>query len=752
LMKRFNILLLSMAMAAIWVTPVSAAVSSHPEAFGLPTGVAPISKATNLASALPTDNVLVTYPNLAARAASLIKSETPLVDGSRTSVSIMTKADAQAFAKKNPNVVIETDKPIFQHEVNTSPSWNQDRIDQQSLPLDGIYRYQTTGKGVRVYVIDSGVRASNPEFGNRVESGYYSSNVAYSSDDCSGHGTSVASLIAGKTLGVAPEATIIPLRVFSCSGSGYQSYSIEALNWVIANHPYGVPGVINMSLGGAYSPAYNTAVQTAIDRGFSVVASAGNESSDACYSSPASAPGAITVGASDRNDRVSTFSNYGSCVDIFAPGSDLQAANMSGLFPRSFSGTSASAPVVTGVIARFLERKPTLSPSEVSELLKSTATGGVLAGLVGSSPNRLIYISESGLAFSPVPTISGEAAVGETLTTVTGPWDEGTSFSYQWLRNGVLIPNETKAVLVLTEFDLGTQISVTLTGINAGSTAIRTSRPTVPVKKGNLNLGSAPLLLGQAIVGSTLKVDTSAFPSNLSLTYTWFVDGQVAASIGASEFPLTAALLGKKISVKVQASRQAYNSSEWLIASAGPVSQGIFKIKTTPVLQGELRADSNLEVIAGNWDDGVIFNYAWFIDGVSVDNESEAKFVIPRDAIGKQVSVTVTVTKPGYKSESFTFTPEIVAPLQFSSALSVVITGKTNVGKLLSAKIQSLESGTRFTYQWRRNGLPIKGATKASYVLTTVDLSKMVSVEVIVSNKYFETIKLVSKATKKVTK
>jgi len=751
-MKRFNTLLLSMAMAAIWVTPVSAAVSSPPEAFGLPTGVAPISQATNLASALPTDNVLVTYPNLAARAASLIKSETPLVDGTRTSVSIMTKADAQAFAKKHANVVIETDKPIFQHEVNASPSWNQDRIDQVKLPLDGKYEYQTSGRGVRVYVIDSGVTMVS-ELNGRVENGAFNRSIATTSDDCSGHGTSVASVVAGRTLGVAPQATIVPIRVFSCAGTGYQSYSIEALSWVASNHPGG-PAVINMSLGGDYSYAYNAAVQTAIDRGFTVVVSAGNETSDSCWASPASARNAITVGATDRKDAMSYFSNYGSCVDIMAPGSSITTASMYG-GQRTMQGTSFSAPMVTGAVARALERKPTMSPSQVNDWLITNSSRDLVTGLVSAqTPNRLLFVDQSGLINISNPSVVGSAVVGESLSVELGTWDEGTTFTYQWRRgiNGqaTQIAGATVATYTIDAADLGQPLSVTVTGTNAGASAVRTSASTLVVQKGTQKTKALPKLLGTLAVGQTISVDVTEFSAGSTFAYEWFIDAVSVTSPTPGQLKLEGANLGKKLGLRVTADLPGYNPYVVSIDAADLIAPGTYVSKGTPSVKGLIKALETVTVDAGVWDDGVTLTYQWAIDGQAIDGQTTEAFKLPRESVGKNLTVAVTATKLGYVAETVTTTPIAIAPLTFTKAPVPTIKGTAAVGKKLTAYVGTWQDGTIISYQWKRNGIAIAGATRGTYVLTKADKGKLITISITGKQEFFTPTTKTSKATLKV--
>ncbi|NDA77903.1 MAG: S8 family peptidase, partial [Actinobacteria bacterium] len=283
--------------------------------------------------------------------------------------------------------VIGTSEPSLPSEpvtpqASTTPDipttvWGLDRIDQRGLPLDGRFGRVGTGAGVTAYIIDTGVLSTHSEFAGRVMSGYTSISDEFGSSDCNGHGTHVAGTVGGTNFGVAPNVAIVPVRVLDCTGSGTTAGVIAGIDWVVSHHVAGSPAVANMSLGGGRSTALDLAVQRGIADGVTFVVAAGNSSSNACLSSPAGEALAITVGSSTSADERSSFSNYGSCVDVFAPGSNITSAWIGSSTASSVkSGTSMAAPHVAGVVALGLESAPSMTPALMSQWVTSSATSG----------------------------------------------------------------------------------------------------------------------------------------------------------------------------------------------------------------------------------------------------------------------------------------------------------------------------------------------------------------------------------------
>lgn len=285
---------------------------------------------------------------------------------------------------------VEEDGMSYINPTQTGVTWGIDRVDQRDLPLNGSYTYDYTASNVRVYVIDSGILAGHSDFGGRVLSGYTAISDGRGTSDCNGHGTHVAGTVAGATWGVAKAARLVPVRVFGCTGGSANSTIIAGINWVASNHVK--PAVANMSLGGPASSATDTATNNLINAGVTVVVAAGNDNANACNYSPARVANAITVGSTTSTDARSSFSNFGTCVNIFAPGSSIRSAwYTSSTATNTISGTSMASPHVAGAAALYLAANPSASPATVRNALYSKATTNRLSSIGTGSPNRLLY-------------------------------------------------------------------------------------------------------------------------------------------------------------------------------------------------------------------------------------------------------------------------------------------------------------------------------------------------------------------------
>ncbi|WP_349914627.1 S8 family peptidase [Acinetobacter pittii] len=295
--------------------------------------------------------------------------------------------------KKNPKVVSVENDTIMKIDATTqsNPDWGLDRIDQRNLPLDSAYSYLQTGSGTTAYIVDTGILSTHQQFSGRVLSGYTAISDGNGTNDCHGHGTHVAGTVGGSTYGVAKNVSLVPIRILGCDGSGASSNVIAGLDWILKNGKK--PAVVNMSLGGEANASLDSAVENLFNNSYVMVVAAGNSNTDACSSSPARVSKAITVAATDSTDTRASYSNYGSCIDIFAPGSQINSSWIgSNTATKVLNGTSMATPHVVGVVAEMLQSTPTATPQTISNNLLNQASNNVVKNPSGS-PNRLLYKS-----------------------------------------------------------------------------------------------------------------------------------------------------------------------------------------------------------------------------------------------------------------------------------------------------------------------------------------------------------------------
>ncbi|MGM0929146.1 MAG: S8 family serine peptidase [Actinomycetota bacterium] len=573
------------------------------------------------------------------------------------------------------------------------------------------------------------------------------------SSSSSWHGTHVAGTIGaiagnGKGIaGVAYDTKIMPIRALGTCG-GYLSDAADGVRWAAGGSVYGVPSnpikadVVNMSLGGESFCGYSmqSAINFAVEQGTTVVVSAGNDRSPAAYYSPAGCENVITVAASGPTGNPSYYTNYGSAVDVTAPGGDanyargsiLSTVNTGSTVPEaegygSMQGTSMAAPHVAGIAALLKSAKPTLTPAEIETALKQTARpitgyyGEYGAGLVSAlaSLGSLVPSITSGTV-----TVSGAPVVDSTLSVDPGTWTTGTALSYQWFRDDAAISGATATRYTLSAEDVGSSVAVRVSGTKAGYLGASVLSDAQIIQPGTFDVPT-PVILGTAKVGQRLTVDSGVWPRGTTLVHTWYRDG--SPLLEHDEYRLREDDLGSVFSVYISGEKPGYTPVMLESAPTAPVLAGDLT-GPVPTISGTAKTGETLTVNPGAWTEGATLKYKWLRDGKTIAGATATNYrLTPTDA-GKRILVRVIGTKPGYTTAWKDSAATAAVAKAALRASTPKIAGVTKVGKTLTAWKGTWTSGAKVEHQWLRNGKSIKGATKSKYKLTASDASTRIQV------------------------
>ncbi|MEE6258562.1 S8 family peptidase [Plantactinospora sonchi] len=459
-------------------------------------------------------------------------------------VTASAKAAARIAAEESVAYVEQNHTVHTMATQPNPPSWGLDRIDQRNLPLNSSYTYPTTASNVNTYVIDTGINFNHNDFGGRAVSGYDAVDGG-SADDCNGHGTHVAGTVAGTSYGVAKGARIYGVRVLNCSGSGTNAQVVGGIDWVTANAVR--PAVANMSLGGGANTAIDNAVNNSINAGITYVVAAGNGNTlgvrqNACNYSPARVPNAITVGATQSNDAAASFSNFGTCVDILAPGVSITSAWYTGnSATNTISGTSMASPHVAGAAALVLSANPSWSPQQVRDHLVNNATPDVVTNVGTGTPNRLLYVVNDG---TPPPTNDFSVSVSPT--------------------SGSAAPGGSVTATVSTATTAGSAQSVSLSASGLPSGATATFNPATVTSGGSSTLTIATSA-GTPAGTYPVTVTGAGASASRTATFTLTVTGTGGGCSGSNgtdvSIPDTGATVGSSITI-AGCNRNASSSSQ----------------------------------------------------------------------------------------------------------------------------------------------------------------------------------------------
>lgn len=350
------------------------------------------------------------------------------------SIHNISAATAAAIARDPRVVRVEADQIVTADATQSPATWGLDRVDQRSRPLDNSYTYNNDGSTVTVYIVDTGINFTHADFGGRASTGFDAVTPGGNAADCNGHGTHVAGTVGGTTYGVAKNVKLVAVRVLNCAGTGPISGIIAGIDWITANRI--LPAVANVSLGAGVSATLNQAVAHSVAAGVTYAVSAGNSTADACNGSPGSEPSAITVGATSNTDTFWSLSNFGTCVDINAPGVGITSAWFSSnTATNTMNGTSMAAPHVAGAAALYLSANLSATPGDVASALTGNATQGAITSLPAGTANLLLYTAFIGAGPPPPPVLTAsftKACSNLTCSFTNTSTNTSSTTTYEW--------------------------------------------------------------------------------------------------------------------------------------------------------------------------------------------------------------------------------------------------------------------------------------------------------------------------------
>lgn len=579
----------------------------------------------------------------------------------------LTLDEVDALKARADVVDVHLDTPVSISDTQANPTWGLDRIDQRSTTRDGKYSYDTSGAGVTAYVIDTGVNFRHNDFTNRFAESWDFIGDGESRLDCNGHGTHVAGTIGGTTYGVAKKVSLVSLRVLDCFGDGYTSTTVAALEWVAENAVR--PSVVNMSLGGGYSYYVDMAVRNLVAAGIPVVVAAGNDSFDACYFSPSGEPSAITVAATDQYDSRAAYSNYGSCVDIFAPGTTItSASNTSNTGSKTLSGTSMAAPHVAGLVARYLQNNRAASVATVTAAIQKSATPNVVwdssgygGGLAYGAPEPKVLPGKPGsvtatrndTAFSATLKWKAPASSGSSKITGYRVSRDGTDANGAGPSSATV--SATTVSKTFANLVPGKTYKLSVQAITSAGTGSATSVSVTMPKAKALTAKPVPKVSGTGKVGQTLTAKAGTWgPNPVALTYQWNRGGTAIKGATSYKYKLVTADAGKSITVSVTGRKTGYIPAT-KTSTALKVATLKLTAAATPKIAGTGAVGQTLTASVGTWSPSpVTFSYQWKRNGVVIPKATSRTYKLVSGDAGKKITVSITGKKDGYASQTKT--------------------------------------------------------------------------------------------------